>query len=163
MILHECQYSVFCARCVALPGSQNHWTSEAILDVVYHVPGGPQHRKIDVTIRCPFADLGGDAGNDPGLAARRGEDDKRHRYGPSVFCIAFESFGRLGNLSLSNLNQLVADFEHRDHFKRPVRALCTKWRLCMERSLLFEVADIVALSLGHTSGLHRVRLRNATV
>ena len=133
---------------------------EAILDVVHHLPGGPWQRKIDVTIRCPFASLEGDACVTPGLAARHGEEDKRRRYGSSVFCLAFESFGRLGYLSLANLKLLAADFEHRTHFKKPSRRLCSRWRLSLERSLLYELADIVALSLGCSSGLHRRRLRS---
>ena len=109
---------------------------EAILDIVYHVPGGPLQRKIDVTIRCPFASLQGDVGVTPGIAAHTGEEDKRRRYGTSVLCLAFESFGRLGVVSLANLRLLVADFEHRISFRKPLRRLCARWRLSLERALL---------------------------
>ena len=138
-------------------GADGHVT-EAIMDVVYHLPGGPWQRKIDVTIRCPFAALEGNTRSTPGIAATKGEENKRYRYGESVLCIAFESFGRLGQKSISNMKMMAADFEHRLHFKKPLQRLCARWRLSLERALMYEMADIVALSLGHSSGLHRRRL-----
>ena len=69
-----------------------------------------------------------------------------------------ESFGRFGPLRISNLQQMAADFEGRTQFKRPLRRLYSRWRLSLERSLLFQMADIMLLSLGHSSGLHRGRL-----
>ena len=127
----------------------------------FHSNDDDINRSFIVMIRCHFADLGRDTCKVPGIAARKGEEDKKRRYGPSVLCVSLEFYRRLGALSLDNLKLMAADFESREHFKRPVRNLCSRWRLGLERALFYEIADIIALSLGHTSGLHRRRLRHA--
>ena len=138
-------------------------TTEAILDVVYHLPGGPCQRKIDVTIRCPFARRYGSTDAVGGVAAAVGVADKCSRYGPSVICLSFETFGRLDASSCELLQQMASDFENRCSARLPCRRLYERWRASLERALYFEMADIVLLSLGHSSGLHRRRLNGGTV
>ena len=136
---------------------ENGHITEAILDVVYHLPGGPRQRKIDVTIRCPFAQRYADTSTVGGVAAACGVSDKLARYGPSVLCLSFETFGRMSAESMTCLRDMAADFEHRVTARLPGRRLYDKWRMSLERALYFEMADMVLLSLGHSSGLHRRR------
>ena len=137
--------------------AENGHITEAILDVVYHLPGGPYQRKIDVTIRCPFAGRYSHVATRPGVAASGGVKDKLDRYGHGVICLSFETFGRLDPLSCDALRNLAADIEHRVTARPPSRRLYNKVRMSLERALLFEMADLALLSLGHSSGLNRRR------
>ena len=70
-------------------------------------PSGKRHR-LYITFRSPFAqDIPLDA--PPGLAAERGEDDKRRHYGEAVSTIAIEPAGRIGVEALGALAQLARD------------------------------------------------------
>ena len=122
---------------------ENGQIIEAILDVVMHFPGGPQQRMLDATIRCPHAQTYRDLqpGSVPGVAAASGIKDKLDRYGSSVLCLAFETYGRLASASVNHLRDLALDFSCNSRRQGPGQAYHFL-RLSLERALLFEVADI---------------------
>jgi hypothetical protein len=81
--------------------------AERRMDLEVRWPSGKRHL-LDVTIRSPFAqDIPQDAM--PGLAAERGEEDKKRHYGESVSTIAIEPAGRMGVAALGALAQLARD------------------------------------------------------
>ena len=133
--------------------ADNGTVTEAILDVVYSFPRGPVTRHLDVTVRCPFASAYKKAHANLAVAVQGGEDAKAWRYGPSVIPVAFESFGRLGRDSTSKLEDMAAEARQRPRFRnrRPTRTYA-RWRHVLERTLVFETAVIVLLSLGSAVG-----------
>ena len=125
---------------------------EAIMDVVTAWPGAAAAHRVDVTVRCPWAErylrLG--SSERPGVAASTGDKEKLIRYGPSVLSLCFESNGQLSVGGCATLAALAADA--RDHGRRRlgrapginVRTL----RVDLEAALLRALADDVLLSLG---------------
>jgi len=137
----------------------------AILDVFVTTPGCVRTELVDVTVRCPHSirlDHGtSTAATLPSAAARDGELGKLLRYGPQVMPLAFETYGRLGRQSADRLKQLVATVSStsvRSCF-RDGGALLSAVRRNLERALLFNIADVTLLSLGHTGGFHAARHR----
>ena len=71
----------------------------------------------------------------------------------------FETHGRMGRLSASKLRSLAAACTK---FYSNARGLSAAqvyghWRRELERVLLYEISDVVLLSLGHSSGAHSMR------
>ena len=131
---------------------QNGRCQEAILDIVYHLPGTTVTRFIDVTVRCPFAARYASTDGRPAVAASAGENEKRQRYGCAVWPLSFETFGRLGPESVLHLQNIAADFV-RPGGRKTCMGVYNRLRYILEYQLLFEQADLVLLSLGASSGL----------
>ena len=135
--------------------------TEAILDVSSSYPGGLHKFLVDVTIKAPHADRYKDTDRVAGVAAQVGEREKSERYGLDVLPLSFEPYGRMGVNSACALRTLAlnaATFYNSAHGETP-RRLYSKWRAALERTLAFEIADVVLLSLGHSSGVHALRSR----
>ena len=123
---------------------------EAILDVVIHYPGGPFQRLVDFTIRCPHAASHTSCEVIVGAAASSGIADKMRRYGPSVICLAYETYGRLHADSVAHLRTLSMDMV-KQHSRAGPGVVYHRLRLSLERALLFEVADYVLMALDGAS------------
>ena len=97
----------------------------------------------------------------PGVAAKGGEFDKLERYGHLVQPLSFEPYGRLGPESIKTLRNLALSgstfFNNASGV--PASNQYSRWRAELERTLVYEVADVVLLSLGHSGGVHAVRGR----
>ena len=132
---------------------------EAILDVVYHTPGGLIQRMIDVTVRCPHARRYTNAASIAAVAACAGENDKRDRYGESVLTVAFESYGRLGYGGIQNLYTVAGDLGLFTNGRRSFGWFYNQLRFALERALYYELSDIVMLALGSTAGFSNWRAR----
>ncbi len=81
---------------------------EAVLDLYVLWPGSVTPYYIDVTIRCPHAGRYLATSTTPGYAARQGVAQKEARYGPQVITIAIETYGRIAEQSVGNLEYLAA-------------------------------------------------------
>ena len=123
---------------------------EAIMDVVFHFPGGPSVRHIDVTVRSPHAERYAHADVIPGVAAKAGVSDKLDRYGPSVLAVSLETYGRMDPCSVSHVREMSFDFTRPCSRQSPGLAY-QRLRYRLEHALLFEIADIVIQSLGGTA------------
>jgi len=132
---------------------------EAILDIVTSFPGGLHQEWMDITIRCPHAERYEKASVQAGAASSDGELEKYERYGQEVTTVSYETYGRLGRDSQIGLRQLAHAASLHSVRARGVTAgqLYARWRLELERILLYETADIVLLSLGHSTGVHARR------
>ena len=124
---------------------------EAVMDLVVHWPGSCTSFLVDVTIRCPHASRYTHACTKAGVAAAAGTKDKLDRYGDSVLTLAFETYGRLGDSGRVALDVLLSEAGLCAHDRWASQCLGPRWRLTLERALLFAQADIVLLSLGHHS------------
>ena len=124
---------------------------EGIMDITCWFPGSLDWYGLDVTVRYAGATRYVGAARRPGLAASRGEKEKKARYGNDVLPIAFEAGGRMGEESERALQQLAdaADACCGDFSTR--RGLATRWRRRMEAALLFAAADSVLCALGKSS------------
>ena len=139
--------------CPQLYQWHNDRCQEAILDLVYHLPGTTVTRMIDVTVRCPFASRYASTHARPAVAASAGEHEKGERYGLTVWPLSFESFGRLGPQSILNLHNISGDFI-RPASQRTSMGVYNRLRHILEYTLLFEQADLTLVCLGTASGLH---------
>ena len=85
--------------------------------------------------------------------------EKMERYGALVSPLSFEPYGRLGCDSAKALRRLALNAATfcNNASGIPGARLYSRWRAELERTLLYEVADIVLLSLGHSSGMHARR------
>ena len=133
--------------------------TEAILDVVTSHPGGLNKSYVDISIRAPHAQRYKHTDRSPGVAAKGGESDKLSRYGADVLPLCFEPYGRLGPESITALRSLslAGTTWFNNAHCTSARRLYSMWRAELERCLLFEIADIVLLSMGHSSGFHALR------
>lgn len=129
---------------------------------VYHTPGGMVQRAIDVTIRCPHAETYSNSHQCAGAAAAAGEKCKLDRYDDSVLAIAFETFGRLGRVSIANLHMIAQDMFLQDKRRHSEAWHYHYLRYSLERALVFHAADNCLLSLGTNSGLYNWRARRGT-
>jgi len=109
---------------------------------------------IDVTIRCPHAQhLSSIAPTAPSAAADAGERDKHSRYGSSVLPLALETYGRMGRKSMQtveHLANLTVAVAVTSRFHCPADMIVSM-RCDVERALLWHLADVTLLSLGHNS------------
>ena len=95
------------------------------------------------------------------VAAAAGEFEKLERYGATVVPLSFEPYRRLGKESAKALRMMALNAaSFNNSIGIPGSRLYGKWRGELERSLLYETADIVLLSLGHSSGFHSLRSRS---
>jgi len=142
-------------------GDDGDAITEAILDVVSSHPGGLSKAYVDVTIRAPHATRYANTDKFVGIAAKGGETDKLERYGVEVLPLSFEPYGRLGPSSMRALRTLAMNAASHLSFTVSVSGhrLYGNWRAQLERTLLFEMADVVLLALGHNTGLFARRSR----
>ena len=119
------------------------------MDVAIWFPGSTWWAGIDVTVRYPGASRYTTAGEVPGAAARRAEQEKHKRYGDCVLPLAYELGGRLGEEGHEALAQLAATAIHSNPTtSTTVRNLVLRWRRRLEAALVFAVADSYMLALG---------------
>ena len=135
--------------------------TEAILDVGSSHPGGLNKFYVDVTIRAPHAQRYQNTDSVPGVAAKGGESDKLEPYGAQVMPLSFEPYGRLGSDSMASLRSLAlcGSTFYNNSARFSAAGLCSIWKAELERILVFEVTDIVLLSLGLASGAYALRNR----
>ena len=135
--------------------------TEAILDVVSSYPVGLCKSFLDLTIRAPHAERYVETDRVAGVAAKAGEFEKLERYGSNVMPLSFEPYGRLGPESCKALRSLAlnaAAFRSTAVGIRPKRQYGV-WRAELERTLAYEVTDIVLLSMRHSCGRFAQRSR----
>ena len=102
-----------------------------------------------MTIRCPHAVRAPNASTRAGVAAKDGEMEKFHRYGPAVQPIAMETYGRMGSASAAAVRCLadaIASNGRGDAV--PTARMVEGLRLAAERALLYYIADVTRLSVG---------------
>ncbi len=134
---------------------------EAILDIVATWPGQVRPAWIDVTVRCPHAERYPVAHSRPGHAAAVAEQSKLERYGPGVFPVAFETYGRIGDRSRESLQvlALLAGAYVGDQWA--LLRLVPQWTAQLQRAVLFAVADVDLLALGARVGSIAIAMRRA--
>ncbi len=137
---------------------------EAILDVVVIPPGCLSYLPIDVTIRCPHSDRYSGSANKVAVAAADGEGEKLSRYGPTVMPISLETYGRMGPSSIAGVRQLAGVLSTSAGFVnfRTGSDLLAALRGEIERTLLWNIADITLLSLGGASRVRAPRRQRAS-
>ena len=123
---------------------------EAIMDVVFHFPGGPSVRHLDVTVRCPHAERYCDVESLPGVAAAAGVRDKLDRYDESVMAISMETYGRMSSTSIAHIRAITSDFV-RPCSRQSPGLVYHQLRYSLEHALFFEIVDVVIQSLGGSS------------
>ena len=99
------------------------------------------------------------------MAARTGELEKLRRYDETVVPLALETYGRLGPRSEIGLRQIatsLASSSTMSNFKYG-KDLLAYWRCDVERTLLWNMADIVLLSFGHSTGVNAIRRGHSQV
>ena len=119
---------------------------DAIMDAIAWWPGRLQRHLVDVTIRCPHAARYG-PGDD---VTQRAENEKHHRYGQSVWPLAYTSYGRLGREGQQLLELLSAEAREAAGLYDTQRSVVAAWRRDLERCLLFAIADGALQALGAT-------------
>ena len=121
---------------------------EAWLDICAHFPGQMHHWRLDVTVRSTWAQ-GNRARKSPGLAAKAGVSAKAKRYGEAVTAIAMEPLGRIAAES----NEALWDMARQARDKRLTQCAPSqgyrKLRLCLERALLWSMAERLIAATGH--------------
>lgn len=133
-------------RCVGKLGAAGGDGSDCRMDITCWFPGVGNWHLIDVTVRSPGAARVAGAAEVPGAAGAAGEREKLSRYGPEVSAVAFETYGRLPDASISVLLQLAGEAAAANPAVS-ARALYGRWRQRLERELLFACADVVHLGL----------------
>ena len=119
---------------------------EAWMDVCAQIPGCNILWRFDVTIRSTFADYPNTATR-PGAAAAAGVSAKRSRYGEQVIAVAFEPLGRLAPQSIDGLWLLASEAAARGRLGSAA-ALYRRWRLDLERALLWSTAETALVATG---------------
>ena len=121
----------------------------AIMDAVITWPGSWHRHLIDVSARSAHASRYKDAWKTPGAAATRGTKDKADRYGSKVQAIVMETLGRMDPASIQGLNHIV---QTAAYLGRAGPGSMVKWRVVLERAVLFSVAENTLLAMGHEGG-----------
>ena len=123
---------------------------------------------VDVKVRAPHAERHRNDDRLPRVAGKTGECELE-RYGAMVKPFSLEPYGGLGPESCKTLGALAMEGSvfYNNTWGSTGSRRYSIWRAELERILLFEVSDIVLLSLGHSIGVHSVRrstssARNAT-
>ena len=117
---------------------------EAWMDVCAQVPGCNRLWRMDVTIRSKFASYD-NTESKPEAAATAGVKAKRALYGEQVVAIAFEPLGRLASEPIDGLWEVATEAASR-RCHRSVANMHWRWRLQMERTLLWSTAEIALLA-----------------
>ena len=120
---------------------------EAWLDVCAQFPGHVQLWRLDLTVRSSWADYGSMASR-PGLAAASGVKAKKARYGVTVSAISLEPLGRMAPESIETLWQLAQQARDRRITQCAPSQAYRKLRLCLERALLWSVAERLICATG---------------
>ena len=128
---------------------------EAWLDVCAQWPGDTSLWRMDVTIRSPWADYGR-AALRPGLAADAGVRAKAARYGETVLAVSFEPLGRLATASVDGLWRAAAVAASRRQ-GLAAGSVYRRWRLTLERALLWATAEQGVVAAGHGASAPRWR------
>ncbi len=132
---------------------------EAVLDVVLSFPGESGLVPFDITLRCPHGEEEHVAAWQPGHAAKLGCLDKDERYGAGcVVPISMETYGRMSQRSCGELRAVCATAARTNNmttssgaYRMTGAAAYNKVRKALERTLLWEQADTVMRSIGHTT------------
>ena len=121
---------------------------EEILDLVATYPAIVGYWAIDVSIRAPQAARSADTNTRCGVPSTAGAAEKARRYGCDVLPLFYEPGGRLGTAGIDSLRVMAtaAAAAGRHTGGRPLWQL---WRTQLECALLFAVADVFLLGLGH--------------
>jgi hypothetical protein len=119
---------------------------EAWMDVCAQFPGSCKLWRLDVTVRSTFACYA-EAATLPGAAAATGVNAKLTRYGEGVNAIAVEPLGRMAIESVDTMWQLAKEATYRGRHGAPAY-LFRRWRLALERALLWSTAELALLALG---------------
>ena len=135
---------------------------EAVLDVWAHGAADLPDLLLDITVRHPTCDLYMPAASAiTGYAASRGEFEKQVRYPPvagrSVWALAHETFGRLGEDLLKQCAAIVVRRSHR-RGRQPGNVL-RNWRARLDATLARGVAAQLHQACKGTPGLPTLRLR----
>ncbi len=138
---------------------ENGRIKEAVLDAVLSFPGETGLVPFDVTIRCPHGEDEGIAATRPGHAAKSGCLDKDERYGTNcVVPLSYETYGRLDERSCAELRAVCAAAARCNNAstaagtnKLTGAEAYNKVRRGLERTLLWEQADTMIRSIGHTA------------
>ena len=107
----------------------------AWLDVCAHFPGQVHQWRLDVTVRCTWAQ-GNRARSSPGLAAKAGVSAKAKRYGETVTAIAMEPLGRMAKESDEALWEMARQARDKRLTQCAPSQGYRKLRLCLERALV---------------------------
>ena len=119
---------------------------EAWMDVCTQFPGSCTLWRLDVTVRSTFAGYA-NAATQPGVAAAAGVQTKLTRYGESVSAISVEPLGRMAQQSIDTLWQLAKEASYRGR-NGSASLLFRRWRLSLERALLWSTAEMALVALG---------------
>ena len=129
---------------------------EAIMDATCWFPSSLDWYGIDVTVRYAGATRYVGSHRRAGVAAARGEQEKKARYGNGVLPLAFEAGGRLGEESDRTLQRLADAAAANSNGFTTRRGLAARWRRRLEAALLFASADTVLCALGRGTQGSRV-------
>ena len=119
---------------------------EAWMDVCAQFPGASTLWRLDVTVRSTFADHP-KAAIVPGVAAQAGIRAKLSRYGTTVSTISYEPLGRLAGSSADAIWCLAKEASYHRRNVSPA-ILYRRWRLELERALLWIQAEMALVCLG---------------
>lgn len=122
---------------------------EAWLDICAHFPGHVHLWRLDVTVRSTWAQ-GNRANRCPALAADAGVSAKARRYGEAVTAVAMEPLGRVAVKSCEALWDMAKQARDKRLTQCAPRQGYRKLRLCLERALLWSMAERLIAASGHT-------------
>ena len=124
-------------------------SKEAWLDVCAHFPGHMQMWKLDVTLRSSWA-FKKKAQATPGVAASAGVAAKSARYGEAVTAISMEPLGRIAQTSREALWAMAQQARDKRLTDMAPSQGYRKLRLCLERALLWSMAERLIAATGRT-------------
>ncbi len=132
---------------------------DAVLDAVLSFPGESGIIPCDITLRCPHGEEENIAAWQPGHASKLGCLDKDERYGSGcVVPISLETYGRMDQISCVELRAACAAAARCNNmttmsgaYRMTGAEAYNKVRKALERTLLWEQADTMIRSIGHTT------------
>jgi hypothetical protein len=136
-----------------------------VLDVWAHGAADLPDLLLDITVRHPTSELYMPAASAiTGYAASRGELEKQVRYPPaagrSVWALAHETFGRLGERAEDLLKQCAAIVVRRSHRRgRQPGNVLRNWRARLDATLARGLAAQLHQACNGTPGQPTLRLR----
>ena len=114
-----------------------------------HFPGHVQLWRLDVTLRSSWAH-NERARWTPGIAAAAGVSAKMTRYGQAVTAISMEPLGRLSQTSSEALWEMAQQARDKRITQIAPSQGYRKLRLCLERALLWSMAERLIAATGRT-------------